>query len=289
MVAELNSLLNEALKYYGGNNQTANLTGLQSLSKTGSSASNASDATKGDTLSLSEPLKALKDMGVNLDGSSFGELDQSFNFNVQFSDEQIKDLTSTGSYNLDSQSLQADISFSSVLSVTDAKTGEVQKELFQFDFHLEASQVQIASGDQKAGKEDILQFARNMLQNLSQMQSGGKDINGLELNNDDLKGLGSGDAGKLLKGIKQVIQLLQGIDHSRGKSGNHGGHKSGKGESQAAGGGQLEEQSLDVSLSIQRVSEVLNTAGTGTPQTEDTSAQSSLEQQPTDPVTLSAA
>ncbi|MHC1730371.1 MAG: hypothetical protein AB9866_30965 [Syntrophobacteraceae bacterium] len=279
MVARVNPFLNEALRNDVGRSQVSNLNRLQTMPKIGSLLRKAaSEGTGGDSLSLSEPLKMLKEMGVDLEKSSFGQVNQSFTFSLQFSDAQITGLTTNGSYDLHSQSLQVDLSFSSMMSVVDAETGEERKELFQFEFHLEASQVQIAMGDEKAGKEDILQFAEKILKKLSGMYSEGKEVNGLELDNDELKELASGEEVKLLKGIRQIIHLLQKIDHTRGKSGEHGRLKSGRGEALEPEGMQLEEQSLEMSLTVRRVSEVLTNVSTVIPQTEDTSTQSGLEQ-----------
>ncbi len=78
MVAGLNSLLNEALKYGGLRDQVGNLTGLQTLSEAGSTLGKATDGAKGDSLTLSDQLNTLKDLGIDLDGSFFGQMDQSF-------------------------------------------------------------------------------------------------------------------------------------------------------------------------------------------------------------------
>lgn len=283
MSARLNSLLNQAWKYDGGRNQVGNLARLQMSPKSGSPSITPKVA-NGDSLSLSDTLKTLKDMGVDLDESSFAEVNQSLNFNLQFSDTEIEGFTSTGSYDLHSQSLQVDLSFSAAMSVTDAETGAVRKELFQFEFHMEATQTQIAMGDQKAGKDDILQFARNMLEKLSKLYSEGKNIDGLKLSGDDLKEFGSEDGAKLLKGIKKIIDLLRKTDHAHGRGGYHGWSRPATGEAQALTGTQMETQSLKMSLDVRRVSVVLNTAETGTSQTENATAQSSADQQPVDSV-----
>jgi len=272
--AGLSSLLNEASAYGAGGGRVGYLTPLPAAPNASSASTNASDTTKGDSLSLSDLAQSLKSMGLDLGGNSSGELSQSLDFNLQFGDEEIKGVSSKGSYDLHSQSLKVDLSFVSALSVTDAKTGEERKELFQFDFHLDASEVQVGTGDQKGAKEDILQFVRNALDSLSGMASGGSNLNGMALNSDELKKLAQGNEGKLLKGIGQIVQLMQNAGQSSGRSTGHSRHNHERAGYKSAGVSQIDDQNLTMSLNIQQVSAATLTAS----QAENTLLQSASGQ-----------
>ena len=281
MVEGLKALLNEALGFGGGRARVGGTTRLPVSSKADSLPSKGSGATGSDSLILSEPMKSLRDLGVDLEGSTFSESTQMLSFNLQFRDEQIRNLTSNGYYDFRSQSLQVDFSFYSALTVKDEATGEERQELFQFDFHLEASHVQTAWGNERVEKEDILHFARRILGKISKMHAEGKEIDGLALDTEDLKELASVDDGKLLKAIMGIIELMRNVDRLRGKHGDHVLLDLERGKALIREEGEKEERSTGMSLSVRRLSaEEVRTNSAEAPQAEDTSVPSPSEEQP---------
>jgi hypothetical protein len=281
MDAGLKALLNRALNFDGSRTRAGSITRLPTQSKAGSSQSKTGGAAKSDSLTLSDPLKSLKDSGIDLDGSTFIDQAQMVSFNLQFKDEQVRSLTSNGYYDLRSQSLQVDFSFSSALTVMDAETGQERQELFQFDFHLEASHVQAAWGEQRVEKEDILHFARKIVGKISKLYAEGKEIDGLDLDSEDLRELGAVDDGKLLKSIMQIIEIMRNVDFLRGKNGDHVWVKPERGKTLVTEEGQQEERSSKMSLSVRRLSvEAEQTSTIETPVAEESPIESTPEEQP---------
>jgi hypothetical protein len=279
MIAGLNALLNKTLNYGRDGTGMGGIGRLPARSGAVSRLEGRVASTVSDEVLLSEPLKALRDSGVDLEGSSFIEERQLLSFNLHFQDEQVGNFTSTGYYDLRSQLLQVDFSFQSSLIVKDAATGEERQELFQFDFHLEASRTQAAWGNQRVEKEDILQFARKIFAKILKLHSEGKEIDGLVLDSEDLKDLGSVDDGRLLKSIMQIIQILRNLDRLRGNNGDHTWLTQAREKALIAEEGEKEEQNSSMSLRVRRVSAEVNRTGSSEAlQTEDTAAQSNPEQ-----------
>ena len=281
MDAGLKALLNRALNFDSGRTRAGSITRLPTQSKAGSPQSKTGGAAKSDSLVLSDPLKSLKDLGIDLDGAAFVDQTQRVSLNLQYKDEQVRSLTSNGYYDLRSQSLQIDFSFHSALTVMDAETGQERQELFQFDFHLEASNVQAAWGNQRVEKEDILHFARKIIGKISKLYAEGKEIDGLDLDTEDLRELGAVDEGRLLKSIMQIIEIMRNVDFLRGKNGDHVWVKPERGKTLVTEEGQQEERSSRMSLRVRRLSvETEPTSTAETPPAEATPVQSTEEQQP---------
>ncbi|MHC1727231.1 MAG: hypothetical protein AB9866_14695 [Syntrophobacteraceae bacterium] len=255
MVANINSLLSQALSNGSGRSLVGGAGSLAVLRSAVNSCRNkATGVGSSDTLALSEPLQALRDIGVDLTNSSFSNAARMFSFNLQYTDEQIKNVSANGYYDYRSQSLQVDFSFCSALSIKDPATGEEHQELFQFDFHMEASQIQTVRGDHKEVKEDILQFARRIFGEISKLHAEGKSIDGLVLDSEDLKELASVDDGRLLKSIVLIIDLLRNVDRMRGQNGDHVLLKPERGTAQIDERQEQREQSFSMSLSVRRLS-----------------------------------
>jgi hypothetical protein len=93
-------------------------------------------------------------------------------------------------------------------SFKDSATGEERQEPFRFIFHLEAQHSISGSGSSNIQKEDILQFARKLVEKIAELHSEGKEINGLALDSEDLKELEAVNHGRLLKSIMAIIDVL---------------------------------------------------------------------------------
>ncbi|MEN6440014.1 MAG: hypothetical protein ABFD97_15670 [Syntrophobacter sp.] len=254
MAATINALLNKALNTGCGRSRVENACSLAPRHEAKSHPKKEVRAGNSDTLALSQPYQALRDIGVDLTNSTFREEAQMFNFNLQYTDERLKNVSANGYYDSRSQSLQVDFSFCSALSIKDSATGEEHQELFQFDFHLEASRIQTFQGEHKVVKEDIIHFARKILGTISKLHAEGKSIDGLVLDSEDLKELAAVDDGKLLKSIMLIIDLLRNVDRMRGRNGDHVLLAPERDKTEFDERREQDEQSFSMSLSVRRLS-----------------------------------
>jgi hypothetical protein len=254
MVSNINALLNQALTNRGIRSRVGGAGSFPQRSVSDSGSNKDAGTGNSDTLVLSEPLQALRNIGVDLTNSTCSEAASMFNFNLQYTDEELKSVSANGSYDSRSQSLKVDFSFCSALSVKDSATGKEHQELFQFDLHMEASLFESVRNDHKVVKEDIMQFARKILGKISKLHAEGKSIDGLVLDSEDLKELASVDGGKLLKSIVLIIDLLRNVDRMQGKNGDHVLLKPKREQMQIDERQELKEQSFSMSLSVHRIS-----------------------------------
>jgi hypothetical protein len=254
MVANINALLNQALSNCGVRSRVGGTGSFPLRSAADCGLNEDVGAGNGDMLVLSEPLKALRNIGVDLTNSTCSEDASMFSFNLQYAEEELKNVSANGCYDLRSQSLKVDFSFCSALSVRDPATGNVHQEVFQFDFHMEASRFQSVRSDHKVVKEDIMQFARKILGAISKLHAEGKSIDGLVLDGEDLKELASVDGGRFLKSIVLIIDLLRNVDRMLGKNGNHVWLKPEREQARIVERQEQDEQSFSMSLSVRRIS-----------------------------------
>lgn len=254
MVSNINALLNQALTNRGIRSRVGGAGSFPLRSVPDSGSNKDAGTGNSDTLVLSEPLQALRNIGVDLTNSTCSEAASMFNFNLQYTDEELKNVSTNGSYDSRSQSLKVDFSFCSALSVRDPATGKEHQELFQFDLHMEASLFESVRNDHKVVKEDIMQFARKILGKISKLHAEGKSIDGLVLDSEDLKELASVDGGKLLKSIVLIIDLMRNVDRMQGKNGDHVLLKPEREQTQIDERQEQKEQSFSMSLSVNRIS-----------------------------------
>ncbi len=253
IIAGINNLLHQALSYGRGSSQIGGAASLPALLKSVLNPGNI-PAAKSDSLDLSDATKTLKDLGIDIKKNTCTEQAQMFDFNMEFTDEQIKTVNANGSYDYRSQSLKVDFSFFSAMTVTDPETGKESQQLFKFDLHLEASNVQTVSNSQSVEKEDILHFARKILQTIAKLHSEGKSIDGLVLKQEDLRDLSSVDGGKLLKSMVMLIDLMRTTDNMLGRANDHVLLKPERWQSVSTSEQKQESQSISMSLSVQQVS-----------------------------------
>lgn len=176
---------------------------------------------KDDALELSEPLRLLQQSGLDLDRSRLRAEAQQIDFSFAFQDEHVRNLTADGFLDVRSQTLKMDFSFQSSLKTLDPVTGEEREEVFLFELHLEAASFQVREGRREVRKEDILGFARRLLDKVSEMRADGREIDGLALDGEDLRDLGAVDGGELLEQIGHLIDLVRSLDRFNGKKGPH--------------------------------------------------------------------
>ncbi len=208
---------------------------------------------KGDLLKLSEPLRLLRQSGLDLERSSLREEAQQLEFSFSFKDEHVRNLTAGGFLDIRSQTLKMDFSFQASLKTLDPVTGEEREELFRFELHLEASAFEVREGRREVRKEDILAFARKLIQKISKMQADGREIDGLMLEGEDLQELGSVDGGRLVKQIGGLIELLQSLRQFSGEKGPHEWLKLERQKSAAAAETSYEALEVDLSLKVSRM------------------------------------
>jgi hypothetical protein len=206
-----------------------------------------------DTLSLTHPLKTLTNTGIDLGRSKFVQTAQLLSFNLNYQETSVHQLSLQGQYDFQSQSLTADFSFVSALVVKDPETGEERQELFRFDFHLEAQHSQYSSGSSSVQKEDILHFARKLVEKIAKLHSEGKEIDGLALDTEDLKDLGTVEDGRLLKSIMAFIHVLRNINFMQKRQGEHVWVDLERQKDLVTTADSQEQQSLSYSLTVQRV------------------------------------
>ncbi len=254
MVANVNAQLSRALSAGEGRSRVRETGSLAPRAEGNSCRNKTGGALKADVLALSEPMQVLRYIGLNLTDSSFSEQAMMFSFDLQYTDEQIKNVSANGYYDYRSQSLKVDFSFLAALSVTDPGTGEERRELFQFDFHLEATKVQTVYGDHREVKEDILQFARRIFGEISKLHAQGKSIDGLVLDNEDLKELAAVDDGRVLKSIMLIIDLLRNVDRMIDRNREHVLLKPERGKALIDERREQTEQSFSISLSVKQLS-----------------------------------
>ncbi len=254
IISNINNLLNHVLNYGKGSSQVGVAVPLPARLKSDANPSESIPCAKSDSLNVSDASKILKDLGIDLKDTTYTDQAQMFDLQIEFTDEQIKNVSANGSYDYRSQSLKVDFSFLSAMSVIDPKTGKQSQQLFKFDFHLEASNVQAQTNSQSVEKEDILHFARKILQTIAKLHSEGKSIDGLVLNQEDLKDLSGVDGGKLLKSMVMLIDLMRTTDNMLGKANDHVLLKPERWKSVTASEQSQESQSISMSLSVQQVS-----------------------------------
>lgn len=254
MVANVNALLSKTLSAGEGRSRIRETGSLAPRAEGNSCRNRTGGALNADVLALSEPMQALREIGLNFTDSAFSEQAMMFSFDLQYTDEQIKNVSANGYYDYRSQSLQVDFSFLAALSVTDPGTGKERQELFQFDFHLEATKVQTVYGDHREVKEDILQFARRIFGEISKLHAQGKSIDGLALDNEDLKELAAVDDGRVLKSIMLIIDLLRNVDRMTDRNREHVLLKPERGKALIDERREQTEQSFSISLSVKQLS-----------------------------------
>ncbi|MFP5214113.1 MAG: hypothetical protein ACLGPL_12120 [Acidobacteriota bacterium] len=235
--------------------QTGQSQTVRGAGASGSGKSQGSSPASGDTLSLSGPVRELLSSGLDLERSRVQQQESAVSFNLAFTSQstQIQEIRSDGTYNLTSRSMQLDFSFQSAFTVTDAATGEQRQEMYQFSLHLEASQVEASYDNTRTEKEDIGKFAMDILKDVAKLQSEGKDVDGIELKPDDLKELGGMDGGKLLKRIVHTLGLMRAVHSMDDKEREHVRMRPERGETQVETRESMESQSMQLSLSVQRL------------------------------------
>lgn len=215
---------------------------------------------KDDLLKLSEPLRLLRQSGLDLERSSLREESQQLDFSFSFKDEHVRNLMAGGFLDMRSQTLKMDFSFQSFMKTLDPVTGEEREELFRFELQLEASNVRIQEGRREVTKEDILGFAQKILRKISKMQAEGRKIDGLELDREDLKDLGAVEGGKLLKQIGHLIELVRTIDRLSGNNGPHEWLKIDRDKDAIQVGRQHRALDLSLSLRVSRMEALVSGA-----------------------------
>lgn len=208
---------------------------------------------KEDLLKLSEPLRLLRQSGLDLERSSLREEAQQIEFSFSFRDEHVRNLTAGGFLDSRSQTLKMDFSFQASLKTLDPVTGEEREELFRFELHLEAGAFQIRESCREVRKEDILAFARKLLQKISKMQADGRKIDGLMLEGEDLQELSSVDGGKLVKQIGGLIELLRFLRQFTGEKGPHEWLKLERQKCSVAAETSYEALEVNLSLKVSRM------------------------------------
>ncbi len=219
----------------------------------------------GDRLRLSRPLQLLRQSGLDLERSFVREESQRLDFSFSFQDEHIRNLSTGGVLDVRSQTLKMDFSFQSFVKTVDPVTGEEREEMFQFELHLEASNIQMREGRDEVKKEDILEFAQKILKKIGTMRAEGTEIDGLVLDKEDLSDFGAAENGKLLKQISQLIDLMRSLDRIDGRGGNHELLQPERDRTRVADESRYEEFKLDFSLSVSRIGSILSGVETAAP------------------------
>jgi hypothetical protein len=206
-----------------------------------------------DTVSLAKPLITLSKSGLDLEKSRFVQTSQLLSFDLTYQETSVQQLSLQGCYDFHSESLTADFSFVSALSIKDSATGEERQELFRFNFHLEAQHSISRSGSSSIQKEDILQFARKLVEKIAKLHSEGKEIDGLALDSEDLKELGAVNHGHLLKSIMAIIQVLKSVSFLQKREGEHVWVDLDRQKGLVTTQEKQEQESLSFSLTVERV------------------------------------
>lgn len=206
-----------------------------------------------DTLAIGEPLRALSQSGLDLQRSRFVESAEFLTFNLSYEEQTLQQITLQGYYDSSSERLTADLSFISAMAVKDPTTGEERQELFRFNLHLEASHSLTRAGSSGVQKEDILQFARRLVTKISTLYAEGKEIDGLALDQEDLKDLAAVDKGKLLQHITAIIELMKMVSQLRKTKGEHVWVDLERGKGLVSQETRQEQENLDFSLTVERV------------------------------------
>jgi hypothetical protein len=209
--------------------------------------------TRSDSLSIAEPLKALSQGGINLEKSRFLQTSQMLSFDLSYREESIQQLSLRGSYDFHSQSLTADLSFVSALAIKDPETGEERQQLFRFNFHMEANHSLSCTSGWGIQKEDILQFARKLVTKIAKLYSEGKEIDGLALDDEDLKELGTVKDGRLLESIMAMVQMLKMASRLQKREGEHVWVDLDRQKALITNQEEHEQQSLECSLTVEKV------------------------------------
>lgn len=218
-----------------------------------------------DQLLLSDALQQLQAAGLDLNRSGVVQSETQFNFNFQFQDDQVRMLTSNGYFDAQSRSLKMDLSFRSSLTIVDPETGEQRQELFELNFRMELSNTTAQLDDIHEEREDILPFARKILDKIQGLSTDGKLLDGLELNKEDLRDLGGVDDGRLLHGILNLIQLIKTSDQLQHKSGPYASANVDRQKSRQIDSPSLESFQAEYSLSVAQVSQKLVYQGIDAP------------------------
>lgn len=213
---------------------------------------------KEDLLKLSEPLRLLRRSGLDLERSSLREEQQQLDFSLSFKDEHVRNLTAGGFLDVRSRTLKMDFSFQASMKTLDPVTGEEREELFRFELHFEASNVVVEEGRREVRKEDIFGFAQKILQKISKMRAEGKEIDGLELDREDLGELGAVDGGKLLQQIGHLIELMRSVDRLGGKRGPHEWVKIDREKDAVEDARQYRSLDLNLSLKVSRMEALIS-------------------------------
>jgi hypothetical protein len=215
-----------------------------------------------DTVSLAEPLKTFSESGVDLEKSRFIQTSQLLSFHLTYQETSVQQFSLHGYYDFHSESLTADFSFVSALSIKDSATGEERQELFRFSFHLEAQHSVFRSGSSRIQKEDILQFATKLVAKIAKLYSEGKEIDGLALDSEDLKELGAVEHGRLLQSIMAIVQVLKTISFLQNRDGEHVWAGLNRQKSLVTTQEKQEQESLSFSLTVERVAQESSTEST---------------------------
>ncbi len=214
-------------------------------------------AVGGDRFRLSRPLQLLQQSGLDLERSYVREEAQLLDFSFSFQDEHVRNLSTGGVWDVRSQTLKMDFSFQSFVKTVDPFTGAEREEMFQFQFHLEASNIQLQESRNEVRKEDILEFAHKILKKIGKMRAEGTEIDGLILDKEDLRDFGAADNGKLLKQISQLIELMRSLDRMDGRRGHHEPLQPERGRERVVDESRYEEFKFDFSLSVSRIESVI--------------------------------
>jgi hypothetical protein len=234
--------------------ETVRLPKLMGKQATPSSENTAADT---DQLLLSEALRQLRATGLDLNRSGVVQNESQFNFNLQFEDAHVRTLTSNGFFDAHSQSMKMDLSFRSAVAFVDPETGEERQQLFEFNFRMELSNTTALMDESHVEEEDILQFARKILDKITKLSAEGKQIDGLELEEDDLRDLGAVEDGRLMRGILNLIDLIKTSDQLQHKTGPYATVQTDREKGLRSNRSSQESTLAEYSLSVAQVSQQL--------------------------------
>ena len=170
-----------------------------------------------DKSALSQSANALKDLPIDLSNSKFIEENSNFSFNFTFNESRFLNITANGYYSSKERNLSLNIKF--MVEKVFYEGNEKSSKLYQIDFSINSSNVEIKSLNKKIEKENIYDFLNRFMNDLTKiLNDDSKNLTGIVFDKEDLKelmGIGDKEVGKLLNEIFLMIQTMANIKKNK--------------------------------------------------------------------------
>jgi len=165
--------------------------------------------TQKDSLVLSQLAQGLSQFPFDLSSSTASIKDDTINFNINYSDDTIFNMSATGFYSLRERKMESKFSFTYQKEVTE---GDITKtKQFAVDITTSFSIKNEVSKQTNKSKETVMDFMKRIVDRVIEITKDDKKIlTGIAFDDEDIKDIMSNDIGdgKIGKSLKELLYMI---------------------------------------------------------------------------------